>query len=195
MVTSHNSDDDDDTRRQQRLQAAAAVANTDNSNDDNTRRRQQQLHLQLDNGDNKQHDEEVPTSSLCRSTFFDATGRFLPARCVVCPFSTRRGGFYLPVVSFYIFRRNLPVVSFPSFSTQRGGFYLLSQFLLINFVKYLLNIIFLIQIPVGGLANPRVWFKPLPQPVKNPYPWCGYGLTAGRVRVALGNPRVTRDNH
>ena len=155
---------------------------------------------------------EVSISPLCRLPVFDATRRFLPPCRVVLPFSTQRGGFYLPVVSFapfltprggfylpvvsfYIFRRNLSVVSFPSFSTQPGGFYLPSQFLLINFVKYLLNIIFLIQIPVGGLANPRVWFKPLPQPVKNPYPWCGYGLTAGRVRVALGNPRVTRDNH
>ena len=28
-----------------------------------------------------------------------------------------------------------------------------------------------------------------------PYPWHGYGFLPGRVRVALGNPRVTRDNH
>ena len=30
---------------------------------------------------------------------------------------------------------------------------------------------------------------------RNPYPWCGYGFAGVGVRVALENPRVTRDNH
>jgi len=35
----------------------------------------------------------------------------------------------------------------------------------------------------------------LPLPAENPYPGQEYGFSAGRVRVALGFPRVTHDNH
>ena len=46
-----------------------------------------------------------------------------------------------------------------------------------------------------GFLNPQVSTKPLPQPVKYLYPWCGYGFTGVGVRVVLEYPRVTRDNH
>jgi len=37
--------------------------------------------------------------------------------------------------------------------------------------------------------------KPLPQSIRKPYPCQGYRLLLDRVRVTLGFPRITRDNH
>jgi hypothetical protein len=42
---------------------------------------------------------------------------------------------------------------------------------------------------------PPGFSKPLPRTHQNPYPWGGYGFSRVRVRVALGYPRVTHDNH
>jgi len=42
---------------------------------------------------------------------------------------------------------------------------------------------------------PPGFLKPLPLTHQNPYPWGRYGFSRVRVRVALGYPRVTRDNH
>jgi len=37
--------------------------------------------------------------------------------------------------------------------------------------------------------------KPLPQPIQTRTRMHGYGFAAVGVQVALGNPRVTHDNH
>ena len=86
-------------------------------------------------------------------------------------------------------------MSIAPFSTRRGGCYLLVANFLNYFIMYLLNIIYLLCIPVGGLAKPRVLRKPLPPPVETRTRRGGYGFARVGVRVALGNPRVTRDNH
>ena len=59
---------------------------------------------------------------------------------------------------------------------------------------YLLYIIYLFHIPIRGLTDPWIWWKPLPQPVETRTCRCRYGFAWVRVQVALGNPRVTRDN-
>ena len=45
-----------------------------------------------------------------------------------------------------------------------------------------------VYVPVG-------FIKPLPGPAETPTLGSGYGFARVRVRVALENPRVTRDNH
>ena len=46
-----------------------------------------------------------------------------------------------------------------------------------------------------GFKNPYDPYKPLPLPVQTRTRHNGYGFARVGVRVALGNPRVTRDNH
>jgi hypothetical protein len=47
----------------------------------------------------------------------------------------------------------------------------------------------------GTVTNVTVGFiKPVTRNFENPYPYCGYGFSRVRARVALGNPRVARDN-
>jgi hypothetical protein len=48
--------------------------------------------------------------------------------------------------------------------------------------------------PVTGFQTSETLRTPTPT-LQNPYPWCGYGFSRVGVRVALGNPRVTCDNH
>ena len=146
---------------------------------------------------------------------FDTTRRCWPPRRSLISFSTRRGGSDLPVVSLMLFsmRRggsDPPVTSLIIFRcgkdvlTSPSRYWTFFQrdeevvpprcvfFKLIMYLYYI--ILYLFHIPVSGFTDPRVWWKPVPQPVETRTRTYGYGFARVRVRVALGNPRVTRDN-
>ena len=50
------------------------------------------------------------------------------------------------------------------------------------------------KVPVNSSAYPRVFLKPIPQPVETPTCEHRYGFPGVRVQVALEYPRVTHAN-
>jgi len=101
--------------------------------------------------------------------------------------------FHLPHVDFYCISAALPRLPPPSPPLLTSQYCTVMSFDTRNAIARFIG--WFRQDTRERVCVPPGFLKPLPLTRQNPYPWGGYGFSRVRVRVALGYPRVTRDNH